>query len=67
MDEHWYAKITRYLGVILWNKVKVSPLLRATLIDDSLAFKSQKRKREAEAGLQNKVMQAMMAYARNPL
>ncbi len=67
MDEHWHAKIASYLGVILWSKVKVSPLLRATLIDDSLAFKSQKRKREVEAGFQNMVMQAMMAYARNPL
>ncbi len=67
MDEQWHAKIASYLSVILWSKVKVSPLLRATLIDDSLAFRSQKRKREVEAGFQNMVMQAMMAYARNPL
>ncbi len=67
MDEQWHAKIASYLGVILWSKVKVSPLLRATLIDDSLAFRSQKRQREVEAGFQNMVMQALMAYARNPL
>jgi hypothetical protein len=67
MNEGWHEKIASYLGVILWSKVKVSPLLRATLIDDLLAFESVKKKREVETAFQTMVMRALMGYARKPL
>ena len=67
MNQQWHEKLACYLGIILWSKIKVSPLLRATLIDDSLAFESVKRKREVETGFQMMVKRALMAYARNPL
>ena len=67
MNQQWHEKLACYLGVILWSKIKVSPLLRATLIDDSLAFGSIRRKREIETGFQTIVKRGLMAYARNPL
>ncbi len=71
LNQQWHEKLSSYLGVILWSKIKVSPLLRAILIDDSPTFRavrrSDRRKREVETGFKTMVKRALMAYARNPL
>jgi predicted house-cleaning noncanonical NTP pyrophosphatase (MazG superfamily) len=67
MNDRWHEKLASYLSVILWSKIKVSPLLRAALIDDSLTFQSIKIKKEIESSFQTMVKRVLMAYARNPL
>jgi hypothetical protein len=67
LTQDWHERMASYVGIIMWSKVKVSPLLRATLIDDTLAFRSKKRKRDVESAFQNLVMQAILAFSRKPL
>jgi hypothetical protein len=67
MDTNWHEKLASYLSVIMWSKIKVSPVLRAALIDDSVQVYSPKLRRDIESGFQNLVMRALMAYARSPL
>jgi hypothetical protein len=67
MNTHWHEKLASYLSVILWSKVKVSPLLRATLLDDSIQARPSGARKEAEAAFQNLVIRSLTAYARNPL
>lgn len=67
MNEKWHASIASYLGVILWSKVKVSPVLREALIDDTLDSARKRKKKNIQTGFTRIVAQALMAYARNPI
>jgi len=67
MSEKWHASIASYLGVILWSKVKVSPVLREALIDDALDTARKRKKKDIQTGFTGIVIQALMAYARNPI
>jgi hypothetical protein len=66
MTAEWHEKLASYVGVILWSKVKVSPLLRGSLMDDSLSLKSTRKKKLIEKTFQSLVIQAMLAYSKNP-
>jgi hypothetical protein len=67
MNEKWHASIASYLGVILWSKVKVSPVLREALIDDALDTARKRKKKDIQTGFTGIVTQALTAYARNPI
>jgi hypothetical protein len=63
MNADWHAKIASYLGIILWSKVKVNPLLRESLID----YTSYKHRKKVTEGLRTLATQALLAYARKPI
>jgi hypothetical protein len=67
MTKQWHARMASYLGVILWSKARISPLLRATLIEGGFVSQSSREETSVKAGFQKLVTNALMAYARNPL